>query len=100
MVSSLRSSRGGQAAIVYDSPVTGAKRGEKALVTPYLAGVGGRAGQSPERSMKQPLQTITSKADAALCVPRLVQVGYGEREGQAPSVPGLDKPGPEGKMIP
>lgn len=72
--------------------VTGAKRGEKALVTPFLAGVGGRAGQSPERPMTLPYQTITSKADAAICIPTLIQTGYGEREGQAPRVPGIDKP--------
>ena len=29
---------------------------------------------------------------AALCVPTLVQTGYGERPGQSPRVPGLDKP--------
>lgn len=39
------------------------------IVTPYLAGVGGRAGQSPERSVDSPLRTITSKGDEALVVP-------------------------------
>jgi DNA (cytosine-5)-methyltransferase 1 len=66
--------------------------GDYAICTPFLAGVGGRAGQSPERSPDQPYQTITAKADAAIICPTLIQTGYGEREGQAPRVPGLDKP--------
>lgn len=55
---------------------------------PFIVGVGGRMGQSPERSIHAPL----SKADACIAVPTLVQTGYGERQGQAPRVPGLDKP--------
>lgn len=95
---------------------------------PFIVGVGGRMGQSPERSVARPFQTITAKADSAvltpylarigqtggnggyvrglgdqigtittknehlLVAPTLVTTGYGEREGQAPRVPGLDKP--------
>lgn len=100
---------------------------------PFIVGVGGRAGQSRPRSTKEPLATITAKADAALVVPQLapfitehanatsqrnmpadaplrticaevkgghfavvaptlVQLGYGERKGQAPRAPGLHKP--------
>jgi DNA (cytosine-5)-methyltransferase 1 len=59
---------------------------------PFIVGVGGRAGQSPERPLFKPLGTITSKGDAAICVPTLIQTGYGERPGQAPRVPGLEKP--------
>jgi len=59
---------------------------------PFIVGVGGRAGQSPERPIGKPIGTITAKGDAALCVPTLIQTGYGERAGQAPRVPGLDKP--------
>lgn len=43
----------------------------------------------------KPLNTITAwpkGGSFALAVPSLIQVGYGEREGQAPRVPGLDKP--------
>lgn len=36
---------------------------------PFIVGVGGRAGQSPERSVLKPFQTITAKADAAIVVP-------------------------------
>lgn len=41
-----------------------------------------------------PLRTITTaqRGEFALCSPTLVQTGYGERPGQAPRVPGLDKP--------
>jgi len=59
---------------------------------PFVVGVGGRAGQSPERPLSRPLGTITAKGDAAPVVPTLIQTGYGERPGQSPRTPGLDKP--------
>jgi DNA (cytosine-5)-methyltransferase 1 len=37
-----------------------------ALVSPLIAGVGGRMGQSPERSANRPLNTITTKGDSAV----------------------------------
>lgn len=43
----------------------------------------------------EPLGTITAQpkgGDRALVAPTLMQVGYGEHEGQAARVPGLDKP--------
>ncbi|MFO0958234.1 MAG: DNA cytosine methyltransferase [Isosphaeraceae bacterium] len=55
--------------------------GDYAICTPFLAGVGGRAGQSPERSPDQPYQTITAKADAALVSPILVGAGGPARAG-------------------
>lgn len=55
--------------------ITGAHRGEHALVTPYIAGVGGRMGQSPERSVKRPMHTITGKGDAAVVAPYLARIG-------------------------
>jgi DNA (cytosine-5)-methyltransferase 1 len=72
--------------------VTGAHRGEHALVTPYFAGVGGRKGQSPETPVDRPYHTITAKGDTAIVAPTLVQTGYGEREGQAPRSLDLHKP--------
>lgn len=71
--------------------VTSARRGH-ALVTPFVAGVGGRAGQSPATAGSAPLGTITAKNDRALVAPVLVQTGYGERAGQAPRVLDLHKP--------
>ncbi|TDX21397.1 DNA cytosine methyltransferase [Rhodovulum visakhapatnamense] len=46
------------------------------------------------RSGFDPLHTVTASAkdQNALVVPTLVQTGYGERPGQAPRVPGLDRP--------
>lgn len=38
---------------------------------PFIVGVGGRMGQSPERSVDKPAQTITSKADACVAQPVL-----------------------------
>ena len=40
---------------------------------PFIVGVGGRMGQSPERSIDQPLQTVTAKADACVAVPFLTE---------------------------
>ncbi|HFK2916006.1 TPA: DNA cytosine methyltransferase [Stenotrophomonas maltophilia] len=68
------------------------KGGHFSVVTPILAGVGGRAGQSEPRSGDDPLYTMTAKADTALVAPVLVQTGYGEREGQAPRALDLQQP--------
>lgn len=59
---------------------------------PFIVGVGGRAGQSPERPLSKPMGTITSKGDAALAVPTLISMGHGERAGQQPRVPGVERP--------
>jgi DNA (cytosine-5)-methyltransferase 1 len=40
---------------------------------PFIVGVGGRQGQSPERSVEKPLQTITAKADSAIVVPFITE---------------------------
>ncbi|QKV52362.1 DNA cytosine methyltransferase [Comamonas antarctica] len=39
--------------------------------SPFIVGVGGRMGQSPERSVRAPMQTITSKADSCVAMPIL-----------------------------
>lgn len=70
----------------------GVKGGHFSVVTPILAGVGGRAGQSEPRSGADPLYTMTTKADTALITPVLVQTGYGERDGQAPRALDLQQP--------
>jgi DNA (cytosine-5)-methyltransferase 1 len=45
-------------------------------------------------SINAPIPTVTgaNRGEFALISPTLIQTGYGEREGQAPRVPGLDKP--------
>jgi DNA (cytosine-5)-methyltransferase 1 len=59
---------------------------------PFIVGVGGRMGQSPARAVSQPFQTVTAKADSVLVVPTLISMGHGERPGQHPRVPGVEKP--------
>jgi DNA (cytosine-5)-methyltransferase 1 len=51
----------------------GVKGGHFSVVSPILAGVGGRAGQSEPRSGADPLYTMTAKADTALVSPHLVK---------------------------
>jgi DNA (cytosine-5)-methyltransferase 1 len=61
---------------------------------PFIVRIGhtGHGDAGKVSSLREPLSTITSKAEHLLAVPTLVQCGYGERAGQAPRVPGLDKP--------
>lgn len=63
------------------------------VVAPLLAGVGGRAGQSRERTGDEPLGTMTGKADVGLVAPYLVP-RYGEREGQDPRTLDITEPHP------
>lgn len=64
----------------------GVKGGHFSLVSPILAGVGGRAGQSEPRSGGEPLYTMTTKADAALVAPHLVKF-RGDSIGTAATEP-------------
>jgi DNA (cytosine-5)-methyltransferase 1 len=73
--------------------VTTAHRGELALVEPFVAGCGGRASQSPPKSVGQPFNTATTKADQIFVAPYLVP-RYGERPGQVPRTHAVDKPMP------
>lgn len=59
---------------------------------PFIVGCGGRMGQSAPRPVSAPLQTVTAKADSCIAAPTLIQIGYGERAGQAPRVLDLGKP--------
>ena len=60
---------------------------------PFIVPVS-HGGDSRVHSMREPIRTITgsSRSTHALISPTLIQTGYGERQGQAPRVPGLDKP--------
>lgn len=54
---------------------------------------GSRRWGKGEHSLYEPLPTITSSsADFAIIAPSLVQIGYGEREGQAPRCLDIQKP--------
>lgn len=59
----------------------GVQRFVLSAAEPFVVGVGGRMGDTLERPVSAPLQTITSKADAAVCAPVLVQTAYGEGSG-------------------
>ncbi|HLP31483.1 MAG TPA: DNA cytosine methyltransferase, partial [Geothrix sp.] len=54
--------------------VTTAKRGEKAIVSASIVGVGGRAGQSAPRGLAEPMHTGTTKADSALVAASMVSL--------------------------
>lgn len=54
--------------------ITGAHRGEKAVVVPSIVGCGGRAGQSRPRGGDEPLATMTAKADACLATAHLMSL--------------------------
>jgi len=62
--------------------VTGANRGEKAIVIPSIVGVGGRQGQSEPRPLTKPYQTITAKADSVVVqteiAPFVVRTAHGD----------------------
>jgi len=68
------------------------------LVVPTLAPfITEHANASTQRNMpvEAPLRTICAQVKGghfAVVAPTLVQLGYGERPGQAPRAPGLDKP--------
>lgn len=72
----------------------GIKRYVIEAAEPFIARIGqtGHGDSGKVRGIHDPVSTVTSKAEHLLCSPTLVQTGYGERAGQAPRVPGLDKP--------
>ncbi len=93
---------GADRAACLDAPlatVTGANRGEQALVAAHITKF--RA-NSVGSAADAPLHTVTAGGDCArpagaahamgVVAATLIQTGYGERQGQAPRVPGLDKP--------
>lgn len=60
---------------------------------PFIVPVN-HGGDARVHAIGEPLRTITAgrRGEHALVAPTLIQGGYGERPGQAPRVPGLDKP--------
>lgn len=65
-----------------------------AVAAPFTAPVKswGGGGNGP-RSIEEPTRTVTAskRGEHALVVPTLIQRGFGERDGQTPRVPGLEK---------
>lgn len=75
--------------------VTGANRGEMALVTPYIVNHERSYSDFAGGDVNKPLGTITAYPKGgkhALITPLLVQTGYGERDGQAPRSLDIEKP--------
>lgn len=74
--------------------VTTSKRGEFALVLPFVAKHYTMPGGKPLAGIRcdAPLDTITTRDHHSLVVPTLIQTGYGEREGQAPRALDLQRP--------
>jgi DNA (cytosine-5)-methyltransferase 1 len=81
----------------FDNPMSTIKTergGCRALVSPIIAGCGGRAGQTKPRPGSEPMYTITKKADTAVVSPVLVNTRNGERLGQEPRVRDIEDPAP------
>ncbi|CAI1699964.1 DNA (cytosine-5-)-methyltransferase [Serratia liquefaciens] len=70
------------------------KQSRAVLVSPIIARIGqtGFGGDRLAYEAGKPLTTVTTKAEHLVVAPSLVQVGYGEREGQAPRALDLGKP--------
>jgi DNA (cytosine-5)-methyltransferase 1 len=68
-------------------------KADTALVTPFLASLTHQGCDRCE-DLEEPFRTVTGahRGEKSLVVPTLVQTGYGERDGQAPRVPGVEKP--------
>lgn len=64
-----------------------------ALAAPHLFPVT-HHGADRGYPLDEPMRTVTGahRGEIALASPTLIQTGYGERPGQAPRVPGLEKP--------
>jgi DNA (cytosine-5)-methyltransferase 1 len=71
--------------------ITTAARGELALVTPYLAGCGGRAAQSPPKGVDLPFNTVTSKADQILVAPFVARCDHSSAAHKN-GIHGMDQP--------
>lgn len=53
---------------------------------------GGERGERRGQAVEEPFRTLDTSNRFGLVGATLIQTGYGERPGQAPRVPGLDKP--------
>ncbi|MHB0881635.1 DNA cytosine methyltransferase [Paenibacillus sp. SEL1] len=74
---------------VTDPLTTVTTKAEHLLVTPVLGvNTSGHPGSSPT----EPLRTVTTGGHHMVVSPTLIEIGYGEGPGQAPRVPGLQKP--------
>lgn len=73
--------------------VTGANRGEMAVIAPVIGRLGQTGGNGKySNGADEPVTTITSKAEHFEIAATLIQTGYGERDGQAPRVLDIEAP--------
>lgn len=78
--------------------ITASKRGEFALVTPFVARTDmHKSNAGCVYPTEDPLRTITTGGSFAIVAPTLIQTGYGERPGQAPR--SLDLHAPLGTIV-
>src|SRR5690606_36434526 len=67
--------------------------GSFALATAFLAQTNGGFNATHSKAMDEPMTTITNTgSQQQLATASLIQTGFGERPGQSPRNPGLDKP--------
>lgn len=59
---------------------------------PFIIKINHRGEQFRGQDLDRPLKTITARNGWGVVSPTLIQIGYGERKGQNPRVPGLHKP--------
>lgn len=64
----------------------------KALVVPTLIQVNHTGNDHRGQTPDNPLPTLTAKNGHAIAAATLINIGYGEKPGQNPRVPGLDVP--------
>lgn len=67
-------------------------KNSSAVVTPFFMPVNHGGNHQRGHAPDEPMHTITASKGEAVIVPTLIQMGYGEREGQSPRVLDLDKP--------
>jgi len=73
--------------------ITGANRGEKALVVPYVAQTSHQSSDGGKiRAVTEPVSTVVTKAEHLLVVPSIINTRNGERKGQAPRVRSVEQP--------
>jgi DNA (cytosine-5)-methyltransferase 1 len=73
--------------------VTGARRGEHALISPTLARIGQTGGNGKyANGVDEPLTTITSKAEHVVVAPTLIQAAYGAKGRWGDGTQDLAKP--------
>ena len=67
---------------------------EQCIITPTLIQYHSETTANGVRGqhLKEPIQTVDTSNRYGLAAATLIQTGYGERKGQAPRVPGLNKP--------